>query len=396
VRTKAAGVEVHFPKPIHLDELVDARTVAVACGGDTGADEMTSDFAARRGVGNGTDVQAAGPKMSLSRRSVLLALPIAMGAAWAQPAPSATPKRVALLFGGSSQEARESLTELTSTLASLGWKPGSTVIVEGSFADNDVDRLPALADELVRRKVDVIVTGGAITTLAAARATSTIPIVFTSLHYPIEHGLVQSYSRPGRNITGPALYPGVDLLVKPLDYLREIAPKAKRLAFIYPRDLIELPTLAGTGYDLQPIVVPAAKRLGFEPRFHLTSPSDDLDALFRTIAADGAEVLMGGTLAPARMIEFAARQRWPAMYPMRLFVEAGGLISYGPLEAEMRQSRQYAARYVDRLLRGSNAAELPIDRPSRYELAINVGAAKAMGLVLAQSLLLRADTLIGT
>ena len=357
---------------------------------------MTSDSEARGSVGHGAGVYGAAPKSSLSRRSALLALPIAMGVAWAQPAPSGTPKRVALLFGGSSQQAQGVLDELTATLASLGWKPGSTLIVEGAFADNDVDRLPALADDLVRRKVDVIVTGAATTTLAAARATSTIPIVFTSVHYPIEHGLVQSYSRPGRNITGPALYPGVDLLVKPLDYLREVAPKAKRLALVYPRDLIELPTLAGTGYSLEPIVGPAAKRLGFEPRFHLTSPRDDLDALFRSIEADGAEVLMGGTLPPARMIEFAARKRSPAMYPMRFFVEAGGLISYGPLEAEMRLSRQYAARYVDRLLRGSTVAELPIDRPSRYELSINVGAAKAMGLVLAQSLLLRADALIGT
>ncbi len=333
--------------------------------------------------------------MTISRRRALLALPAVVGTAFAQPLPPGPAKRVGVLSGGSAADLQSLLGELNEALASLGWKPGSTVVVEGVYADGNPVRLPALAEELVRSKVDVIVTGAATTTLAAARATATIPIVFLSVHYPLEQGLVKSLSRPGTNVTGPALYPGLDLMIKPLDLLREIAPAAKRLALVGPKEFLELPTVAGPSHDIQPLVAKAANRLGFDVQFHPTPRREELDTMFKAIVASRAELLFGGiTGSPQPMIEFAIRERLPAMYPMRYFVEAGGLMSYGVLEAEVMRAPVHGARYVDRILRGTPPAELPVEQPSRFELTLNRKTARAIGLVFPQSVVLRADAVL--
>ena len=335
--------------------------------------------------------------MSISRRSTLIALPAVVGTAFAQPARPSSSKRVGVLFGGSEAELQALVHELNDALTGLGWKPGSSVVVEGVHADGDSARLPALADELVRKAVDVIVTGAASSTLAAARATTSIPIVFLSVRYPVEQGLVRSYARPGTNVTGPSLYPGLDLMIKPLDFLREIAPAARKLALVCPAQFIEIPTLAGPHLDIRPVLRNAAGRLRFDVNFHLMPPKrDELGRMFKEIVAGGAEVLFGGiTGSPTPMIEFAQRERLPALYPLRYFVEAGGLMSYGVNQADAERAPVHVARYVDRILRGTPPAELAVEQPSRFELTLNLKAAKAIGLVFPQGVLLRADAVIG-
>lgn len=330
--------------------------------------------------------------MRISRRKAIVALPLLASAAQAQP--TSTPaKRIGLLIAGDNDELRATSEEIVARLAALGWKPGS-VVVDGVHADGNSDRLPALADDLARR-VDVIVSGGMLTTLVAARATQTVPIVFRNVHYPIEQGFAQSYARPGRNVTGPALYPGLELTVKPLEFLHEVAPAAARLAFVSPRDLFELPTVSGAPNDLRPAIAKAAGVLGFETRFYNVPAREQLDTLFAAVVDGGAQAIYGGIPgAPEPIVEFTLRQRLPSLYPLRYFVEAGGLMSYGPREADTRRSTEHAVPYIDRILRGAVAAEVPIEQPSRFEFALNAKTARSIGTVLPQSLVLRADVVV--
>ena len=333
--------------------------------------------------------------MNVSRRHALLALSVGIGNAGAQPVPAGPPKRIALLTAGSAEDSQSIADDLSAALTSLGWQPGRTVLIERAYAGGNAERLRILAEELAGKKLDVIVTGSDASTLPAVRATRTTPIVFISVHYPVEVGLADSYARPGGNVTGPALYT-LDLLSKPLDFLREIAPTATKLAVVYPRDLVELPTASGPRKDLRPIVAAAARGLGFDAQFHFVPARVELDAMFKAIASSGTEVLLGGIPgAPQPLTEFALRERMPAAYPLRYFAEAGGLLSYGPVDAELRRAPERAARYVDHVLRGASPGELAIDQPSRYELTLNSGTARAMGLVLPRSLVLRADAVIG-
>ena len=332
----------------------------------------------------------------VSRRSTLVFLPLWAGPGFAQRVQTGPPPRVGLLLAGSAHEHQGLEQELSARLALLGWKPGQNVLIEGAYANGNLERLPALAEELVRKRVDVIVTGGALTTVTAARATQEIPIVFSSVHYPVEQGLVQSYSKPGRNITGPALFHGMELTVKRIDFLRECAPAATRLAWVWPQDLFELPALSGGKVDLRPRIAAAASASGFDVQFHSVAEADDLDAVFSAITASGAHVLSGGIGGrPEPITEFALRRRMPSAYPARYFVQAGGLISYGPVEADVHRGTERTAVYVDRILRGARAADLPVEQPSRFELALNAKTAKAIGVALPRSLVLRADAVIG-
>ena len=334
--------------------------------------------------------------LKLSRRSTLVLLPMLGGPVFAQRTQTGPPARIGLLLSGSAHENHALEQELNARLALLGWRPGQNVRIEAVYANGELKRLPALAEELVRKRMDVIVTGGALTTVAAARATQEIPIVFSAVHYPVEQGLVQSYSKPGRNVTGPALFHGVELTVKRIDFLRECAPAATRLAWVWPQDLFELPALSGGKIDLRPRIAAAARASGFDVQFHTVNDSDDLDAAFASIRAAGSQVLSGGIGGrPEPITQFALQHRLPSAYPMRYFVQAGGLISYGPAEAEVRRGPERTAVYIDRILKGARAADLAVEQPSRYELALNVRTAKAIGVALPRNLVLRADAVIG-
>ncbi len=278
-----------------------------------------------------------------------------------------------------------------------GWIEGENVVWERAFADLQVERLAGLAAELVRKGVEVIITNGPETTIAAARATKTVPIVFLNVIWPVEQGLIDSFARPGRNVTGIAFYTGVEVTNKRLEFLREIAPAARRLSWLWPVDYAE--TLSGGRLDIAAMMGSAAKGLGFETRFHDIRKPADVESALAEIAGWRAQVLMVGgghhlISERRRVAEFALRQGLPSATPSLSSVEAGVLLYYGPSPSE---TPLLAARYfdmVDRILRGAKPAELPVERPSKYDLVVNMKTAKALGLKIPQSLLLRAERFI--
>jgi putative ABC transport system substrate-binding protein len=274
-------------------------------------------------------------------------------------------------------------------LRELGWIEGQNLKIEGAYAEGREERLPQLADDLVRRRVDVIWTTGPLAALAAKRATTTIPVVFWGVSFPVELGIVSNIARPGGNITGMAMSPGVELLGKQLEFLRQIAPAARRLAWILPAEGV-----GTTG--LRAALEEAARGLGFELGFYVADRSEDFDPAFAAMLAARTQAIatLGNPLTwreRMRIIEFANRNRLPSAFGTKGFVPAGGLVSYSPdVAATMRQS----ALYIDKIFRGARPGDLPVEQPSKYELVINQGTAKALGLTVPQSLLLLADEVI--
>ena len=281
-------------------------------------------------------------------------------------------------------------------LRKLGWIEGENLIIERAFADYEVERLAGLADELVRKGVEVLCTNTPEATLAAARATKTVPIVFGSVTWPIEQGFIDSFARPGRNLTGNAFYTGVEVSNKRMEFLREIAPAARRLSWLWPGDYTE--TVSGGRFDMLAQMSAAAKGLGFETRFHDIRKLTDVETALSETADWRAQALMaGGTHIFAerqRIADFTLRQRLPSATPSLGLVRAGGLLYYGP---SLSEGPLMFARFfglVDRILRGAKPADLPVERPSKYDLVINMKTAKALGLQIPQSVLLRAERII--
>jgi putative ABC transport system substrate-binding protein len=276
----------------------------------------------------------------------------------------------------------------------LGWKVGENVSIEIASAEGREDRLPALAAELVEKKVDVIWAAGPEAAVAAARATQTIPIAFFGVGRPVEQGLVNSLARPGRNVTGIAAVAG-DEEAKRLELLREIAPDSRRLAWIAVETVTE--HVAGGKLKLAVGGVSSAgQRLGFDVRRHPVSKREDFDAAFAAIAADGAQALYCDFTALTirernRIVEFANSRRLASAFGALPYVEAGGLLSYG---VSRRWQGRYSWTFVDRILRGARPSELPVELPTRFELAVNLKTAKALGLKIPPIVLLRADRVI--
>jgi len=275
-----------------------------------------------------------------------------------------------------------------------GWKPGETLIIERPDGGGREDRLPELARQLVAKKVDVIWALGSEAAVAAARTTDSIPIVFWGAAYPVEQGLVDSYARPGRNVTGITWSAGPEVDAKRLEMLRQLAPGKKRLAALSVPTAIH--TVNGERAEVQPVIPAAAGSLGYELRAFPIKGADELAPAFAAILAWGAQAL---TVTPstitvrerARIVEFANLNRLPSAYALRDFVEAGGLVSYA---IDWRPTMARSMAYVDRILRGAKPAELPVEQPSSYETWINLKTAKLLGLAVPQSLLLRADRVI--
>jgi len=274
-------------------------------------------------------------------------------------------------------------------LASHGWVSGQSVFVEHRSADGQLDRLPFLAAELVNLHPDVIVTVSALETGAVKRVTQEIPIVFVVHGDPVGSGDVASLARPGGNITGlTQMLP--QLIAKELEILKQVAPKTARVAVLWNagnraklRDWEELrPAAQSVKIELLSVEVRKgddfagafASILKQQPSTPLLVLNDPLTYHFRSLIAD-----------------FALRERVPAMYPIRGFVEAGGLMSYGANGLELTRG---AARFVDKVLRGAKPAELPVEQSTTFELVINAKTAKALGLTIPVSLLTRADQVI--
>ncbi len=283
---------------------------------------------------------------------------------------------------------------LRNRLRELGWDDGKTFSIERAYGEGREDRLPELASMLVAKKVDVIWALGPEAAVAAARATKTIPIVFWGIPYPIEQGLINSYARPGRNVTGVATFASPEIEGKRLELLREIAPAGKRLAHL--RVPTAASTVGGGPAKIESPTAVAAQKLGYEFREFPVEKLEDFEPAFAGILAWGAQLLAvsGTTLtfrARQRIAEFALNNRLPSTFLLRDFVEAGGLMSYS---IDWRPTFAHSANYVDRILRGAKPADLPVDLPSRYELALNRKTATALGLTIPQSILLRADWVI--
>jgi ABC-type uncharacterized transport system substrate-binding protein len=273
-------------------------------------------------------------------------------------------------------------------LRDLGYVGGRNLTMESRWSEGRTERLPALAIELVQLRVDVIVASGTQAVRAAKQATSTIPIVMAVSAHPDKIGLVESLARPGGNVTGLDNV-GPDLKGKQLQLLKELAQKVSRVAVLWnPANLVET-------FGFKEMVAAAAV-IGVEIQSIDVRTPDDYLAAFATVTASRADALYAfGNPVNFKnrqlIADFALKSRLPSIYEERLFVESGGLMSYAPSFTDLFRR---AATYVDKILKGAKPADLPVEQPTKYELLINLKTAKALGLTIPPSLLLRADQVI--
>lgn len=312
----------------------------------------------------------------------LLAVPIA-----GQTQPTAKVYRIGYLSPGAASAGVSG--PFRDALKELGYIEGRNLVIESRFADTRWDQLPGLAKDLVRVGVDIIVTIGTPTVQAAKEATTTIPIVMAGSADPVEHKLVASLARPGGNVTGVTHSPGPEISGKGLQLLKEAVPAVSRVAILWdPSGLHE-----GLSLDAQRAVAQAihVKLLPMEVK--------TLDELTTALATAAREHANGLFVFPnfingkheKLILDFATANRLPTMFQGADSVAAGGLMSYYSNWAALRQR---AAVYVDKILKGAKPADLPVEQPTRFQLVINVKTAKALGLTIPPSLLIRADHVI--
>jgi putative tryptophan/tyrosine transport system substrate-binding protein len=285
--------------------------------------------------------------------------------------------------------ASDPLTDVfTEALRELGWVEGENVVFERRYAENQLERLPEMAADLVRLKVDVIVAGGTLAPLAAKRATSTIPIVMINAGDPLGSGLVATLARPGGNVTGMSLM-APDLGGKRLELLKELLPRLARVAVLWNA---ANPYSANVFKETQG----AGRTLGIEVQSLEVRGTDDLDGAFEAARKQRphAMITVEDPLTYTyrkRIADFATGQQLPSLSGVREFVAASGLISYG---ANLTDLVRRAAGYVDKILKGAKPADLPVQQPTKFELVINLKTAKALGITIPPSLLARADEVI--
>jgi putative ABC transport system substrate-binding protein len=268
----------------------------------------------------------------------------------------------------------------------LGYVEGQDFVMEYRWGSGQEDRLPVLAAELAALKVDVILAAGAQTIQAAKAATSTISIVMAAVNDPVARGFVASLAHPGGTITGLTLA-SEDIAAKRLQMLKEVAPRASRVAVL----------VSPLGDPVREALTTAAKPLGIRLQF-IVAPerAQDLESAFAAMTADRAEALYVDlnprtTNMGQAIVDRAARQRLPAIYETKGFVDAGGLVAYGPSVPDMYRR---AAGYVDRIFKGAKPADLPVQQPTKFDLALNLKTAKALGLTIPQSVLNLANEVI--
>jgi putative tryptophan/tyrosine transport system substrate-binding protein len=312
-------------------------------------------------------------------------------AAWPLAARAQQPAKIPRIgFLGNSTATMEAnlIGPLRDGLRELGYEEGRNVIIEFRWADGKYDQFPALVAELLAAKVDVIITAGTPATLAIKKATSTVPLVFIAVGDPVGTGVVPNLGRPGGNITGlSSIAP--DLEGKRLELLREVVPKLSHVAFfLNPANAFHTASMRQARV--------AAQSLGIKLQPMEVNKSEQLDGAFASIVKEKPDALL--ILADRvflhnrkRMMEFAIQQRLPSVNAYRELVEAGGLISYGPSYEDMHRR---AAVYVDKILKGTKPADLPIEQPTKFTLLINLKTAKTLGLTVPPTLVARADELI--
>jgi len=299
--------------------------------------------------------------------------------------------RIGVLGPGSASGDRRPFEAFRDGLRELGWIEGQNIAIERRSAEGQLDRLPDLAAELVRLKVDVIAAATAPAVAAAKSATTTIPIVMLTVTDPVGRGFVTSLSRPGGNVTGVTYGVGTDTFGKGLELLREAVPRIRRVA-----------VLSNPDGPTQSLIVTSirstARSLGLQLQLVDARGPDQFDAAFAAMAKEDAEALLVVTdptyLLPgaaARLADLAIKSRLPSMHSQRPPVEAGGLMSYGPSIVVLFRR---AAVHVDKILKGARPADLPVEQPTTFELVINLRTAKALGLTIPPAVLARADEII--
>src|SRR5215468_8872197 len=295
-------------------------------------------------------------------------------------------------LGIGSPDTEVSLAAFRQGLSEAGYAEGQSVTIHYRFAEGNPERFPALAAELVMLKVHVIVTaGGTLAAVAAKRATATIPIVFTAVGDPVEEGIVASLARPGGNVTGFSVTLP-DLIGKFLELIKEAVPGASRIALLLKPDA--MPDRARENRLKEADV--SARALGVKLQVFEARGREDFSGVFSDIYKARADALVVWPtplfqLERRRLVDLAAEHRLPAVFPFKNYVEAGGLMSYGPNPPDL--SRR-AAIYAGKILKGTKPSDLPVEQPTKFELVINLGTAKALGIAVPASLLARADEVI--
>jgi putative ABC transport system substrate-binding protein len=303
--------------------------------------------------------------------------------------PAAKVYRIGYLAAGSATSNPRVLEAFQQGLRDLGWVESQNIVIEYRWADGRFDRLPDLAAELVRLKVNVIVAAPTPAALAAKNVTGTIPIVGMSLTDPVGLGLIASLGRPGGNVTGVSYSVGAEIFGKDLELLKEVTPGVRRVA-----------VLSNPGSPARPRTITnirhAARSLGLQLQLVDARGPTDFDGAFAAMAQERVGALLVVTdpaFIPqrARLVDLATINRLPSIFTQREDAEAGGLMSYGPRLSDVHRR---GATYVDKILRGAKPADLPVEEPTKFEFVINLKTAKVLGLTIPPSLLARADQVI--
>ena len=300
---------------------------------------------------------------------------------WLDPSPAPTPAKPGCC-----------LPIFRKALSELGYVEGRNYVIEGRFADTDFDRLPRLAKELVDGGVDIIVTIGTPAVAPAKNATSTIPIVMAGSADPVELGLVASLAHPGGNVTGVTHNPGPEFASKSLELLKEVAPNISHVAVLWDsRALVE-----GRWLNVQRAVAPDMQLVLLPHDLKGVRSAEDFGSILSAISEERDDALLAFTdfvndKYKQALVGFVTAHRLPSMFQDNYFVEDGGLISY---YTDWNSLRRRAAVYVDKILKGTKPADLPVEQPTKFELWVNLKTATALGLTVPPSILTRADKVI--
>jgi putative ABC transport system substrate-binding protein len=297
--------------------------------------------------------------------------------------------KIGVLYASNPAATAQLLEAFRQGMRELDYVEGKSVVLELRYGEGRFERLPDLARELVGLKVDVIVAGTDVAITAAKRETQTIPIVMAFSSDPVGTGLVVSLARPGGNITGLSQI-SPELSGKRLELLREVIPGLSRVAFLWN------PDVRGALFDYKE-TEGAARSLGLQLQSVEVSRAEDFDRAFSAVTKERAQALIMHAANPVgfanrgQIASFAQKNRLPSMFGQKEYVDAGGLMSYGPSTPDMFRR---AAIYVDKILKGAKPADLPVEQPTKFELVMNLKTAKALGITIPNSILVRADKVI--